>query len=83
LEKISSSILLSKELEEICRRVFTGVLDFEKRDDSNSPISNIRQKLEWGAEKLLLLGTGICPYKKRYKWHRFLTVSNGDVFTVL
>ena len=43
--KISSSYCVNKCLEEICRLAFTGVLDFEKRDDSNSPVSNFRQNI--------------------------------------
>lgn len=42
--KFPQVICVNKGLEEICRLAFTGVLDFEKRDDSNSPISNFRQK---------------------------------------
>ena len=43
--KFPQVICVNKDLEEICRLVFTGILDFEKRDDSNSPVSNFRQKL--------------------------------------
>ena len=43
--KFPQVICVNKGLEEICRLAFTGVLDFEKRDDSNSPVSNFRQKL--------------------------------------
>ncbi len=42
--KFPQVICVNKGLEEICRLAFTGVLDFEKRDDSNSPVSNFRQK---------------------------------------
>lgn len=41
--KFPQVICVNKGLEEICRLAFTGVLDFEKRDDSNSPVSNFRQ----------------------------------------